>query len=387
MGRKTKEELNELKNKHNITTLYSWSKYKKFKTSMYEYFLTYISDKNPDRETSIYGSSGGHSHNILEKYYKKEIEYKDLILEFEDAWTTLEIADLKFDRTNEEKDAKIRQNYVENLRHFFKNHNPIKSKIDLERFIVVKVGDYIFQGYIDACFKNNEGNFVILDFKTSSIYKGEKAIEEAGQLILYAEGLHQLGVPIENIKICWDFLKYANVTTQLKNGNSSVRQIERCKIGDSLKSNAKMWLKDLGYTEEIDYYIELLLETNNIKCLPQDVQDKYTFDDCYVYIDLTQEMIDELKKDIINTIEEITLKENEYNNTKDDSIFFDTDESMEKQSYYFANLCGWSSNLHKPYKAYLERLEAKKNNNDVFSGVGSDANNETDSDLDWLKNL
>ena len=96
-------------------------------------------------------------------------------------------------------------------------------------------------------------------------------------------------------------------------------------------------------------------------------------------------MINDLKKDIIETIQEIIEKEEQYKTIKDDSIFFDTDESVEKQSYYFANLCGWSANLHKPYKKYLEKLENKKNGNDVFSGVGSDLDNN--DDLAWLNEL
>ena len=383
--RKTREELNELCKKYGVKTLYSWSRYKKYKTSPYEYYLSYVSDKKPDREDSIYGASGGYAHEILEKFYNKEIKYNDLIEEFEDAWSVLGIADLKFDRTDEEKDSKIRKKYVANLRHFFKNHKPIKAKIDLERFIIIKVGEYIFQGYIDAVRRDDNGNFIIQDWKTSSIYKGEKSISESGQLILYAEGLIQLGVPLEKIKICWDFLKYCNVTTQLKNGKTNIRQIERCKIGESLKANAKMWLKALGYEDEMDDYIEQLLETNSIECLPKDVQDKYVFDDCYVFVDLTQDMIDNLKQDIIETIQEILIKEKEYETLKDDSIFFDSDESVEKQSYYFANLCGWSSNLHKPYKKYLEKLENKKNGNDVFSGLGSDLDNN--DDLAWLNEL
>ena len=383
--RKTSEELNELCKRYNVDRLWSWSRYKKYKTSPYEYYLSYISEKEPDRENSIYGASGGYAHEILEKYYSKEIVYNDLIKEFEDAWSVLGIAELKFDRTNEEKDNKIREKYVANLRHFFKNHKVIESKIDLERFIIIKVGNYVFQGYIDATRKDEDDYFIIQDWKSSSIYKGEKLISEAGQLILYAEGLVQLGIPLDKIKICWNFLKYSNVTTQLKNGKTNIRQIERCKIGESLKANAKMWLKELGYTDEIDDYIDQLLITNSINCLPKDVQDKYVFDDCYVFVDLTQDMIDDLKQDIIDTIEEILVKEKEYETMKDDSIFFDSDESVDKQSYYFANLCGWSANLHKPYKMYLERLENKKNGNDVFGGLGSDLDNN--DDLAWLNEL
>jgi RecB family exonuclease len=388
--RKTYEELNSIKDKYGVDTLWSWSRYHKYKTSQYEYFLSYVANPKvkPDRDDSIYGASGGFAHDILEKFYKEEITYDELDTEFDNATITLEVADLKFDRSNEEKNDQIKEKYMANLKHFFKNHNPITVKVDLERFITIKVGKYLFQGYIDITKKDLDGNFIIQDWKTSSIYKGEKAIGEAGQLILYAEGLRQLGIPLEKIKICWNFLKYVNVTTELKNGKNNIRQIERCKIGESLKANAKTWIKYFGYSdEEIDDYIELLITTNDIKCLPKEVQEKYTIDDCYVFVDLTQDMIDGLKEDIIKTLDEICDNEEQYKTTKDESLFYDSDESVEKQSYYFANLCGYSANLHKPYKKYLEKLDAKKNGADMFGGVGSDLNGNEVDDLDWLNSL
>ena len=225
-------------------------------------------------------------------------------------------------------------------------------------------------------------NTNIIDFKTSTIYRGKKALSESGQLVLYAEGLHQLGVPLEKIKIGWNFLKYVEISIQQANGKINKRQIERCKIGSSLKANAKMWLKKTGYEDEIDYYINLLEQTNDIKSLPEEVQEKYEVNDCYVYVDLTQVMIDDLKQEITETLDEIMKKENQYKATNDDSIFFDSEESVKAQSYYFANLCGYSSLLHKPYKRFLEGLEKKKDNN-----VFLHDKKEDELDLSWLDEL
>lgn len=389
MSRKTHQELNELCAKYNVDRLWSWSRYNKYKTSPYEYYLSYISQLKPDRENSIYGASGGFAHDILEKYYSKYIKYEDMTNEFEDAWVTLGIAELKFDRSNEEKNEKIKEKYVADLRHFFKNHKTIETKVDLERFIIIKVGNYVFQGYIDITRKDKNGNFIIQDWKTSSIYKGDKAIKEAGQLILYANGLIQLGIPLEKIKICWNFLKYCKVTICQANGKTNDREIERSKIGESLKSNAKMWLKKLGYEDEIEDYLDLLVQTNDIGCLPDDVQEKYVFDDCYVYVDLTQEMVENQEQKIIETLEEILEKERKYKTSKDDKLFWDDEESIEAQSYYFANLCGWSASLHKPYEQYIKLLKEKDSSkNNVFDGVGSGSSiNTEDEDLSWLNDL
>ena len=84
--------------------------------------------------------------------------------------------------------------------------------------------------------------------------------------------------------------------------------------------------------------------------------------------------------------------------------FWDTDESVQAQSYYFATLCGYSPTLHLPYQKYLERVEAEKNG-DIFTGVGSSVDDDDDTsdqivrtvnqvqnvvqndDLSWLKDL
>lgn len=385
--RKTYEELNELCKKYKVDRLYSWSRFNKYKTSPFEYYLSYIKHEKEDKEPAPYGLIGNSIHDSLEKYYKDEIKFEDIENEFSDYWCTIiDISQLKFNKSSDGKNDLIQDKYYDDLIHFCKNHNPIKYKVITEQFIIIKVGKYVFQGYMDACYKDEDNNYTILDFKTSTIYKGDKALKEAGQLILYAEGLRQLGIPLEKIKICWNFLKYVSVSTQLANGKENIREIERCKIGESLSSNCKMWLKKLGYEDEIDTYIEELKETNSIECLPKDIQDKYKFDDCYVYVDLTEELINNLKENIENTIDEIVSKELEYKETKNEKLFWDSSESLEKQSYYFANLCGYSGRLHLPYGEYLKNRDKElKNKDNVFSGLGS--GNSDDEDLDWLNNL
>jgi len=384
--RKTHEELQEIKKKYNCKELWSWSKFNTYKTSWYEYFLKYvIKPRVPeDRCDSAYAPYGGAAHTILENYYSGKIKYEDMIKDFEDVLFTLELSGLKFDRTNEDKNKNTSAKYSIDIKHFFQNHKAITSKVDIERFLVIKVGEHIFQGYADLVKKDEDGNFIIQDWKTSSIYKGAKIDAEKGQLILYAEGLNQLGVPLNKIRICWNFLKYCNVTIQQANGKSTERQIERIKIGESLQSNAKMWLKKLGYTDDLDYYLESLLQTNSIECLPKDVQERYVFDDCYVYIPLNENVINDLNINIIETIAEIKNKEKKYHETEDDTLFWD--EDVDSESYYFAVLCGYSAKVHKPYGKYLEDQKIKEQNKDnLFAGVGTDQMQE--DDMSWLDNI
>lgn len=371
MARLTSEELQTLMKNEGVSRIWSWSKWNCFHTSPYEYFLKYILHKKEDRTDCIYTTTGGIAHDIMERRYTGKLPYEQMADDFEDGWiTAFNIAEMKFDRNSPEKNDKISQKYYENLKHFFMNHTPLKYKPVIEQFVKAKIGDNLFQGYIDVCFKDDEGNFNILDWKTSSIYKGKKAENECGQLVVYAIGLNQQGVPMDKIRICWNFLKYVSIQYEQANGAVKTREVERCKIGESLQTNAKMWLKKLGYTDQVDDYLKLLLDTNDIECLPKEVQEKYIISDCYVYVPLTDELINRWKETIISTINDIELREKDYEETHSDKAFWDTDESVEAQSYYFSTLCGYSPNLHLPYKAYLERTEKAKDG-DVFSGVGS----------------
>lgn len=402
MARLTSEELQTLMKNEGVSRIWSWSKWNCFHTSPYEYFLKYILHKKEDRTDCIYITTGGIAHDIMERRYTGKLPYEQMIDDFEDGWVTaFNIAEMKFDRNSPEKNDKISQKYYENLKHFFINHTPLKYKPVIEQFVKAKIGDNLFQGYIDVCFKDDEGNFNILDWKTSSIYKGKKAENECGQLVVYAIGLNQQGVPMDKIHICWNFLKYVSIQYEQANGAVKTREVERCKIGESLQTNAKMWLKKLGYTDQVDDYLKQLLDTNDIECLPKEVQEKYIISDCYVYVPLTDELINRWKETIISTINDIELREKDYEETHSDKAFWDTDESVEAQSYYFSTLCGYSPNLHLPYKAYLERTEKAKDG-DVFSGVGSSTvesspvaqtnkvihHKDTENvDLSWLDNI
>ena len=57
-----------------------------------------------------------------------------------------------------------------------------------------------------------------------------------------------------------------------------------------------MWLKEFGYEENMLEYLDKLAQTNDITCLPPEVQEKYELHDCYVYVDLTPELISVLGK-------------------------------------------------------------------------------------------
>lgn len=400
MARLTSKELENIKNKYNVSRIWSWSRVNTFMTSPYEYMLKYVKRMPEDRQDCAYTTLGSLAHDTLDDFYEKKIKYDDMIHQFEDGWlTAIDISNLKLDRNDEEHDVKLKKKYNEDLTHFFNNHTVYEYDLLIEKPIIAKIGNNVFVGYIDAIYKDDDNNYHILDFKTSSIYTGKTLDEHLGQLTIYAIGLNQAGVPLDKIKIGFNFLKYVSVQYEQKNGTVKTRNVERCKLGESLQSNVKMWLKSLGYENDIDFYLKSLLDFNSIDVLPDNVKEKYVVSDCHVFADLNNDLVSKWIDTITNTIKDIHLREKDYEETNSDMCFWDSDENVKKQSYYFSSLCAYSPSLHKPYAAYLDKLEAAKNGSSLFDGVGKDCesdkastdkvicNNETDVDLSWLESL
>ncbi|MCD3245386.1 PD-(D/E)XK nuclease family protein [Clostridium botulinum C] len=382
--RKTKEQLNQIKEKYGVDELWSWSKYHSYKTDPYGWYLKYLKHEKETKQ-SIYGVEGGVCHDIIEQFYLGEIKYEQMIEEYENKLFEINLSGLKYNRKDKKANEKIANKYEECVRLFYKEHIPIKHKAITEQFILIKVGKHIFQGYIDFIHKDENNNYIITDWKTSTIYQGKKIDKEKGQLVLYAEGLIQKGVPINKIKIRWDFLKYCKLTYTLagidketKQHKTSTKNVLRNEWVKSIESNLKMWLKKIKQYDElqIEDMVATAIENNNLDNMLEDIQQKYKREDCYVYIPLTKDSIDELKEDIIDTINEIKLNKKAYDCTEDDRIWWTTiDKSNE---FYFANLCGYSAKQHKPYKEYLDDLN-------LF--VKDRENNEEETDDSWLNEL
>lgn len=374
MARKTEQELNVICNALNVDRLWSWSRYHCYKQDCYEYYLKYVIKKEEDRKNSIYAVSGSHCHDIIENLYSNKIKYKDMIDAYEDSLLTMNIAELKYDRNDADKNEKISNKYENCMRHFFKNHIMINHPCRIEHFITIRISkDIVLQGYIDFLFvekyKDSYGNkrtrIKIIDWKTSTRYTGEKIDKESGQLLIYAEGIHQiLGIPLKDICCEWNFLKYVTVTYELKNGKKKDRHIERNIIGQSLINTAKLWLNHFGYSN-VDDYIENMVLENSINGLPDKVREKFVIKDCYVAVPLSEEKIDMLKQDIINTISEIKEKENKYQETKDENLFWK--DITEADIFRVNTLSGYSRRLHKPYDKYLKANENNFNDEDNVS--------------------
>ena len=389
------EELNKVKEEYGVDILWSFSRFNCYRTSKYEYMLKYIEKvKENNDKMSAYAPLGTVCHDNIEAYYDGKLSADSLPNEFDDAFTVnIDIAGLCFDRCDSTKNENIKTKYYKNLMHYFENFKPMDVTPKLEQFLTIKVtDDIVFQGYAD-CLSIEDGYCIVTDFKTSSIYKGKKTEKESAQLVLYSEALRQKGFPKDKIKARWAFLKYVDIDCEQVNGKIKTRTVERSEIGNSLQASAKTWLKKYGYEDDLLVYLDALAQSNDIKVLPEDVQKKFVVKDCYVYIDNIWDLYDELKEEIIETIAEINEKTEKYNELKDtdleaaENLFWDDDETLKAQSYYFNNLCGYSIPTVKPYKQYLDRINTDKNLD--LLGLNNKNQNEVqeEDDLSWLNDL
>ena len=121
--RKTKDELNRIKKKYNVETLWSFSRFDTYRTSKFEYLLRYIQDKPYNNDIlSAYAPLGSAVHDLIEGLYDGKYKLEQLENEFDDIWTTnIEIVDLKFDRCDSNKNNNIKTKYYKSLLQLFKS--------------------------------------------------------------------------------------------------------------------------------------------------------------------------------------------------------------------------------------------------------------------------
>lgn len=391
--RLTDEQLKEIMEKYHVDTLWSYSRLDTFRISPYLFFLKYVK-KEPSKKTDVspYGIIGGACHAVLEKFYHQEISYEDMAKEFENEYVTqIELFGLKFNNTDDQLNSSIEKKYKKDLEHFFRNYRPLNdTKHQMEQHLITKIQDGLCcHGYADDIYKGADG-YWINDFKTSSrsSFMGEKLKDKCAQLVLYAKALEQMGVKREQIHASFCMMKYVEVDVEHKNGKVKPMIIERCQIGEKLQPKAAMWLKDGGISEDdVNEMLAQMLADNSIDCLPKMVREKFKIKDYYIIIEDPLSMYEDLKKEIIDIVSEIDNRIHEWEKDFDDKVWFDTDEQLEKQSFYMAQLMDYRPDQHIPYWEWMKRKEEEAQAANDLLGVSQKPEVNDDDDMSWINDL
>lgn len=372
-----------IKNKYNVDRVWSFSQVNSFEQDPYGWYLHYILHEPSDKTNgNAYGIYGNMIHDIMEEYYKGHIAREDCASVFQQKWDELSLLGLRFNNIDEASDKRLKKKYHDDILNFMQTFATIQGEHVCEKPMIalLEKGDSreAFFGYIDFLNKS-ENKYQIIDYKTSTMYKGAAVAEHAAQLLLYAVSIRQeTGCEWSDIEVGWNFLKYVWVKELQKNGKIKDRYIERCELGQKLSASLKKWLKELGYSEE-DCDVSYIEITNDFSKVPKDVMDKFKFMDCIITVPFTELIEKEFVDKMINKCYNIRELMNTYNTLYDDSIFMW--EPTQNDEFFYYNLCDYSTNLHKPFAQYFAKKDIKA---EETTTSWLDEASKTGSELDIL---
>ena len=414
--RLNREQIEAIKGKLGVDRIWSFSKMSTYTQCTWSYKLKYI-DKLRGKEDSCYTYWGTIAHDIRQGFYDGEYKTnQEMVDKLEKEIATYLAEDkkeLKFPNENEHN------NYFNNLRHYFANCLHVTVPVTNERLVLAILQDeqakFVFQGYMDSFYTENGKNY-ILDYKTSSMsgFTGDKLMDKSQQLMIYAYGLwKQQGIPIDSIVLRFDMMKYCNVRFVQKNGKEKVTRCERrgwvAQLSNQLRKDfedvpkiieaiekkiktldkkrsakcrteleieeltleivglqnkAKSLRSEVYDVFQINDLISEAIDDNDLKCLPKFIQDKYKVEECFIDVELNEEIINDYISNMIKTLKLIvSAEEGEHTET------FNRPRIEDKESYFCNNLCDVRDSC-KFYKEYREH-------NDMFL----DKKEETSDDV------
>lgn len=384
--RLSRKEMEELCKKLNTDRLLSYSRLSTFKNCKLEYKLSYI-DRLARGQQGFYSWFGSLCHDIKQWWLQggkpdengnitdedgniiNPFTYDDMILEFiteTERYKNNEFEVGKCPGTRGATSEENRDKLFSALEHYFINTIPMEyKKIKIEPLVMAKVGGSYFQGYIDELILTMDDKIMIVDDKTSSAsgFSGKSLKEKAAQLYLYALALMQMKkLPIENIVLVYDMMRYVHICFEQKNGKIKKTRGERQKwVSAIAKRLEKELVKECGF-DEADAIIAVnkAVMENSLESLPKEISSKYTIENCYIEVELDKALLMEQYANFRETLED--LKE------------FET-ETPEKirgpiepnEEFYCNNLCDMRS--HCPW---YNKMKNDREQEDLFSDVGAE---------------
>jgi len=160
---------------------WSFSRLNSFDNCHWAWLQQYVEDPRGPKLDSCYGQGGGFAHELLEGYYKNEIDFWDLPQIYEDQFA--EKVTEWFPTINGKN---LRDDYYEKLLDYFNNFEPLENKYEIlgvEKKVEFEIDGYPFVGFIDLLLRDKETDeIIILDHKSASMkYKKNGDFAKASQ--------------------------------------------------------------------------------------------------------------------------------------------------------------------------------------------------------------
>lgn len=377
--RLSKEQRKGVMQKYGVNRLWSFSRVQCFIDNCpWEYKARYIDhlDLNDENVYTIWGTV---AHNLIENLMTKKIKYADMVDRFEQAMFTWE-TDVTKPRFDSEK---IKIGYFGNLDEYFKHTQvPAGRDFKVEKPVLIRLGDkkqYVFVGYIDTEYVDEQGNTVLVDYKTSSksSFSKAKLPKKATQLMLYAIGKHQFShIPYDKIKCRFDMMKYTTVHYQQENGKWADSVQERSKWVSKMAKKLLTKLKKHDIDEdEANEMVQIASLNNDLSNMPQDIQDQFQLNNYYIEIPITQEACEKVAEKVAEDCQQILDFEALDN---DDQIsWLEVNHPYNPDDYFETHLCSYhTSDIFKQQEGSL-----MQDNTDDFAEMFADDDDAVVGDM------
>lgn len=372
--RLTKNQLNALERKYNVDRIWSFSRLNTWHSCPTEYQKKYVEKMKLDG-SSVYTEFGTFSHNLIQSCINGEIKYDEMFIK----WCDI-VGDWEVDPNSYQFDSdKIKTGYISNLNHYFSHTQiPKGSHFETEKPVLARVGKngkYIFVGYIDNQYIDEDGNTVLVDYKTSSrsSFSKAKLPEKSLQLMLYAIGKHQYNhIPYSKIRCMFDMMKYVRVHYKQENGNWNTTIQERSEWVSKIKKKLITKLKKHGVKEDnIEPMAEVAALKNNLRDLPEEIQEQFYLENYVIELEVNEKECEKVAKRLEEECNKIT--EFESLSQEDQDSYLEINHPYDPNNYYDKKLCSYhtSQEFRDKEKALNDILEPEiiddNNIDDLFS--------------------
>lgn len=186
--------------------VWSYSRIGAFEQCPYRWYIKYISVPKPKSKKMFFSEYGRFVHEILEKYYKKEIEWDELKNIFVTAYK---------DNVPKAPNNSLFKSYFKGGCDFFGTQDDLfdYEVIDVERYVEFEVDGVKFQGFIDLVCKDSNGDIIIIDHKSRALKPRstrKKPTKTDLELDKYLRQLYLYSIPVKEIygkypsKLCFN---------------------------------------------------------------------------------------------------------------------------------------------------------------------------------------
>ncbi len=225
---------------------YSYSKINSFEQCPYQYKLKYIDKLPPDTPESIESFMGRMVHKALEELYKKkaldeEILIDDLIKVYGTMWDKEYRDDLLLN--NGFKSVGDYKSVGERfIRDYFNEYYPFDQLeiLGLETDDMMTLPDgsewYV---RIDRFARDNDGNYFVCDYKTSSRMKEQWEADIDQQLAMYSIWVKRNFDDVKSVKLVWNMLAFNSAVISERSDDELNKLLEEMMIKIAKIENAR----------------------------------------------------------------------------------------------------------------------------------------------------